>query len=126
MASSKDHTTVSGRFDESILRDLQEIGWSRDDMNTWMDQILADMKGALERIHFALEAKKTNALRDASHALKGLAASVGATQLITTCSECLCILERGGTLAYNRVLALDALVAEVQGHLPSLVAKLMS
>jgi HPt (histidine-containing phosphotransfer) domain-containing protein len=120
------NTGVQDSFDETTLRGLLELGLSRESMHSYIKEALQDIASALQRVHKAADAVDRIGLRDASHALKGVAMNVGATRLAHACNERLHA-PPGREAATMRKYAttVDALAKEAQDRLPLLIDSLM-
>ena len=109
-------------WDPTILQGLRELGLNPESMRALVRESLTDMSRAMQRIHVAAKNSDHSELREASHALKGLAMNVGANRLAKACKERLrAVPGREGQTMRHYASELDVLVREVHDRLPGML-----
>jgi len=109
-------------WDPTILDGLRELGLNADAMRALVQQTIEDMSREYRRIQAAARSGDASELRQASHALKGVAMNVGANRLAKACKERLRAAPgREGQTMRQYASALEALVREVQERLPGML-----
>lgn len=112
-------------IDKGMLAELISIGLGRGFVDTLITETLTDMAQNTERARTAVNQSDSHELREASHALKGIAINIGAMKLANTCCERAHIgADKKALLSY--VNTLESLVHEVRLHLPVLIQELQS
>jgi len=112
-------------IDKSMLGEMFSIGLGGNFVEALIKETLADMAHNLQRAHHALATADTNELREASHALKGIAINIGAMKLAHTCCERAHIgKDKKSLRAY--VNTLEVLIQEIHQYLPVVVKELQA
>lgn len=110
-------------IDKSMLQELVSIGLGFEFVSTLVSETLNDISRAMDRARVAVVDCDIAALRDASHALKGIAINIGAMKLADACAERMRF-DSDRLVMHAYIRQIDALVAEVRTRLPTVVQEL--
>jgi two-component system sensor histidine kinase RpfC len=77
----------SPQFDLSALEELEALGGSSEFVHTLIDGYIEDNRKLLERLAAGIERQRLQECRDALHAMKGSAVSIGAIGMRRFCDE---------------------------------------
>jgi len=125
-ASSESLRTATIDKDSPILEELAAMGLGAEFLQDFVDQCLRDIGRSMSTLQKAATNADFEAMREAAHAMRGVAENIGATRLVERCRvvmqlDSVQLAKQSGILTSDLDALVEQTASEVRAQLPGLL-----